>query len=179
MTTSFNARLLAAIFATQDESKADGILTEERVREALTDGPVLTVEERRLIWLSPDARELFLAVRRQVRADMLERVRDAGLGTAERRLAASGGDTEEIAGNGFTVTIFHDDVPGAAWSISVELSAEYRALVGAATTVVLRDSGGHVWAAGIPDSHGCFSAIWELSEAPLQRLQKYDLLLQP
>ena len=180
MIDRYDTKFLAAILALQDESKAGGTLTEDRARQALTVGPPLTIEERRLIWLSPDARDLFLAVRRQVRADMMERVRDAGLGTVTRRLAASGSDTEEVSGAGFTVTIFHDDVPGSEWSISVELGEAYRTIVGPETVVVLKDAGGHVWASGVPDSRGCFSGVWERNvETPQQRLQKFDLMLEP
>ena len=180
MIDRYDTKFLAAILALQDESKATGVLTETRARQALTDGPPLTIEERRLIWLSPDARDLFLAVRRQVRADMMERIRNAGLGVASRRLAASGGDTEEIVGEGFTVSIFHDDVPGGEWSISVELEEAYRALIGPETVVILKDAGGHVWASGVPDSRGCFSGVWDLvNETPQQRLQKFNLMLQP
>ncbi|NPU11378.1 hypothetical protein HL666_11445 [Bradyrhizobium sp. 83002] len=180
MTQRYNIRLLSAILDTQDERKADGILSEERARQALTVGPPLNRDERRLIWISPDARDVFLAVRRQVRADLMERVRDAGLGTAERRLAASGGDADEIAGNGFTVTIFKDDIPGAEWSVSVQFASEYLALIGPSTAVILRDTGGHVWVSGRPDSQGCISGVWELStESPRSRLQRFSLTLEP
>src|ERR1700754_838033 len=115
MTDSHELRLLAAVLKGQDDSETNGTLTIFRVRQALTAGPPLTEEERKLIWLSPTARQVFLSVRRQVRADITRRVRAAGLGTAERRLAASGGDTEVIVGNGFVVSIFRDDIPGAEW----------------------------------------------------------------
>ena len=111
---------------------------------------------------------------------MMERIREAGLGIASRRLAASAEGTVEVEGRGFVVSIFHDDVPGAEWSISVELAESYRALISPETVVVLKDAGGHVWAVGVPDSQGCFSGVWELKEeTPQQRLQKCDLILQP
>ncbi|MBJ7402192.1 hypothetical protein TSA1_26665 [Bradyrhizobium nitroreducens] len=180
MTNRYNTRLLSAILGTQDERKATGALSEERARQALTVGPPLSPDERRLIWMSPDARDVFLAVRRQVRADAMERVRDAGLGTAERRLAASGGNADEIVGNGFTVTVFRDDIPGAEWSVSLQLAPEYLALIGSSTAIVLRDSGGHVWVSGLPDSQGCVSVVWELStESPRSRLQRFSLALEP
>jgi hypothetical protein len=176
----FNTRLLAAILATQPEDPAMGTLSEERVRAALTGGPPLTGAERRLIWFSPDARHLFLTVRRAVRMDLKERIRDAGLGHADQRLAASGGEGEEIAGHGFSVTLFNDGVPGSEWSISVQLSAEYLALLPPGTAVELSDSGGAVWASGIPDSLGCISAIWSVAdESPRARLQRFSLRLDP
>jgi hypothetical protein len=180
MTDSHELRLLAAILKGQDDSETNGTLTIFRVRQALTAGPPLTEEERKLIWLSPTARQVFLSVRRQVRADITRRVRAAGLGTAERRLAASGGDTEVIVGNGFVVSIFRDDIPGAEWSVSVSLEPEYLALIGATTNVVLRDGGDHVWASGVPSLQRTISAVWDLiDDPPLRRLQRFDLALEP
>jgi hypothetical protein len=180
VTNRFNTRLLQAILDSQREGRLDNTLSEERVRDALTVGPPLTAAEKRLIWFSPDARHLFLTVRRAVRAGLRERVRDAGLGRADQRLAASGGDADEIVGKGFIVRAFKDDVPGANWSIFLELAPEYRELLPAETTVVLRDSGGVVWAAGVPDSLGCISAEWTLEdESPRSRLQNFSLRLEP
>ena len=180
MSNIHDLRLLAAILQGQDDSEASSTLTIFRVRQALTAGPPLTEDEQKLIWLSPNARQAFLSVRRQVRADITKRVRAAGLGTAERRLAASGGDTEVIVCNGFVVSIFRDDIPGAEWSVSVSLEPEYLALVGTTTSVILRDSGGHVWASGVPSLQRTISAVWNLAnDPPLRRLQRFDLALEP
>jgi hypothetical protein len=180
MSPRLNTKLLSLILEGQEEGRVPGILTEERARAALTSGPPLTQNERRLIWMSPDARDLFLSVRRSLRAELSDRVREAGLGVAERRLAASGGDIDEVAGAGFTVTIFKDDGAEGGWSISVQLEDAYTQLIGPNTTVLLRDSGGVAWATGVPDSRGCIGGIWQQAgESPRTRLQKFSLLLEP
>lgn len=180
MTPLRKAKLLAFILDGQEEGRVPGVLTEERARAALTSGPPLTQAERRLIWMSPDSRGLFLSVRRDVRAELSDRVREAGLGIAKRRLAASGGDIDEVAGTGFTVTIFKDDGAEGGWLISVQLEDRYLQLIGAATTVVLRDTGGATWAAGVPDSRGCIGSVWgDVNEPPRSRIQKFSLRLDP
>ena len=178
MTDKFNTRLLAAILKTQTEADAEGTLSADRVRAALSGGEALTEQERLLIWRSPDARDLYLAIRREVRADMKERVQNSGLGFAEQRLAASGGDFEEIEGRGFVVSLFCRN--GTDWTVLVRLSDEYRALISPATSVSLRDSGGLEWASGVPDSIGSFGADWaHPGETPRSRLQNYGLRLDP
>ena len=180
MTNRYNMRLLAEILGEQDESRATGTLSEERAYAALTVGPKLTAEERRLIWHSPDARNLFLSVYQRVRLDVMERTRAAGYGGTERRIAASGGDFEEISGKGYVVSIFRDDIPGAEWSVSVVVEADYLAIVGPETTVVLRDSGGHVWAMGVPNAQRSISQVWTLQDDPPHaRLSRYGLELAP
>lgn len=178
MNDKFDTRLLAAILNTQTEADAEGTLTADRVRDALSGGEPLSEQERLLIWRSPDARELYLAVRRQVRADLSERIQARGLGFAERRLAASGGDFEEIEGKGFVVSLFCRN--GTDWTVLVRLSDEYRALVGPRTSVTLHDTGGLEWASGMPDDIGSISAEWpHQDETPRSRLQRFELRLDP
>lgn len=180
MTAKFDTRLLAAILKTQTEAEVEGqgILSADRIRDALSGGSPLTEQERLLVWRSPDIRALYLAIRREVRADMSEQIQASGLGFAEQRLAASGGDFEEIEGRGFVVSLFCRN--GTDWTVLVRLSDAYRALIGPDTFVSLQDSGGLEWASGVPDSIGAISADWAYTdETPRGRLQNYALRLDP
>ena len=180
MTNRFNTKLLAAILAGQQEPKAAARFTDERLREALTGVRPLTVDERKLVWASPDARDHFLRVRRQVRRELHAQVREAGLGYTDYRLAASGGETQEVSGRGFTVTIFHDDIPGEEWSISVQLETAYRELLPPSMVVTLKDAGGAIWASGVPDEQGRIGGVWSLvGETPHDRLAAHSLTLDP
>jgi hypothetical protein len=180
MTMTPQQSLLAAILNSQSEPEDAVAFTDERLREALTTGPGFTTEEKKLLWSSPDARDHFLTIREQVRLDLSEAVRKAGLGTSEMRLAASGSASEqEISGAGFIVSIFRDEAFGDEWSISVELSQEYLSLLAAGTTVSLQDTGGMVWARGKPDVHSRIGAQWTALDTPMQRLARFSLRLDP
>ena len=180
MSHRFNTGLLNLLLSGQTEPEASGRFTDERLREALTGGPPLTADERRLIWISPDARDHFLRVRRQVRRELRQRVRAAGLGYMDERLAASGGPIQEVAGRGFIVTIFKNDDAGKEWSISVQLDPTYLQLLPPSSVVTLKDSDGAVWASGVPDEQGRIGSEWmQAGETPEERLTRYRLVLDP
>ncbi len=173
-------KLLAAILASQPEPSDSAVLTDERIREALLKGPRLTTAEKKLLWASRDAREHFLAIRKQVRLDLSEIVASKGLGTSELRLAASGSGSEnEIRGNGFIVTVYRDHDFANQWSVSVQLLPVYLSLLPRQTPISLQDTGGVVWARGVPDVHNMIGAIWTAEEAPLDRLKIHKLRLDP
>lgn len=181
MKDSDRFRLLDAILASQTEGAAGAVIEEDRIRQALTDGPGFTDAEKRILWLSPDTRSLFLEVRREIRQDLSDRVRAAGYGEPKRLLAASGGESEErISGHGWTLWIFHDDIPGSEWSLSLQLAEDYMRLLPAQTIVALKDSGGQTWLSGIPDSSRRIEMVWgNDSESPFGRLKRYDLFVEP
>jgi len=180
MTKPEHLDLIAAVLASQSEPEGAEAMTDDRIREALTGGPRFTNEEKRLLWTSPDTRDQFLAIRRQVRLDLSEAVARAGLGTSEMRLAASGSSSEEeIIGNGFVVMLFRDEEFAEQYSVSVELAEDYLKLLPAETPVALEDTGGLVWARGVPDAYRRIGAIWTHDEAPKARLSRYKLRLNP
>jgi hypothetical protein len=174
-------RLLDAILASQTEGVAGAVIDEERIRQALTDGPRFSDAEKRILWLSPDTRALFLEVRREIRQDLADRVRTAGYGEPKRLLAASGdGSEERITGHGWELWIFHDDIPGAEWSLSLQLEDGYMRLLPPQTVVALKDSGGKTWLSGVADSNRQIQAVWEdNAESPFGRLKKYALIVEP
>ncbi|WP_439530810.1 hypothetical protein [Pannonibacter sp.] len=180
MTDIQHLGLLAAVLASQSEPEGFEPLTDERIRQALTTGPRLTADEKRLLWSSPDARAHFLTIRRQVRLDLSEAIASAGLGTSDMRLAASGSSSQdEVTGRGFTVSLFRDEAFEDEWSISVELSQEYLKFLPAETPVTLQDTGGLIWARGIPDVYNRIGATWQASETPQERLKRFTLRLEP
>ena len=174
------SKLFAEILRGQTPS--DGTFTDERIRAALAGNQPLTVEERLLLWSSPDARDHFLAVRRQQRRELSDAMREADLGYSERQLAAAGGDNEaqEVQGRGFSVMIFHDDLPGQEWSISCQLDPTYSRVLPPRTVVTLRDVGGLLWVSGVPDDHRCINGVWQhKGETPGGRLLRHTLRLDP
>jgi len=178
MTT--RAKLIADILRGQENS--DGSFTDDRIRAALAGKPPLSVDERLLLWSSPDARAHFLSVRREFRRELTERFRSEDLGYLERALAAAGGedDAEKFQGNGFSVMIFHDNLPGEEWSISCQLDPAYSDILPPRTVVTLRDTGDLVWASGVPDDQGRFGGVWTYrGETPVQRLKRNALWLDP
>lgn len=180
MNKTQQTELLAAILASQSEPEGADLLSDDRIREALTTGPRLSTAEKRLLWTSPDARDHFLAIRKQVRLDMSEAVSRAGLGFSERRLAASGSSSEEeIVGKGFVVSLFRDQDFADQWALSVELSDEYLRLLPPETPVTLQDTGGVVWARGVPDIQSRIGATWTADEPPMARLRNHTLRLDP
>lgn len=181
MTSHDHFRVLDLILSEQKEGRADGVLSEERIRQSLTDGPPLDATEQRILWLSPDTRSLYMGIRQEVREAVSLRMRSAGFGgRLPMRMAASGGTEERIEGPGYVLDIFWDDIPGAEWSISLRLNEDYVRRLPANTRVVLRDEGGQVWLSGIPDEQRMIEAVWPAkSEKPAERLTKFALWLEP
>lgn len=181
MKSSDRLRLLDAILASQSEGVAGAVIPEDRLRQALTDGPAFTREEKRILWLSPDTRALLLAVNREVQAEVADRVKAAGFGQPVRLLAAAGGnDYEKISGSGWTLQIFRDDIPGAEWSLSLELDGDYAKLLPARATVTLKDSGGQTWISGGFDASRRIEGVWPMAEeTPFDRLKRYALMISP
>ena len=172
--------LLGAILDSQIEGAASDIITEPRIRQALTDGPRFTDTEKRILWLSPDTRALFLEVRREIRQELSDRVKASGYGEPKRLLAASGGGEEErISGDGWSLWIFHDDIPGSEWSLSLHLDQDYMTLLPKSTLIVLRDGGGKTWLSGVPDSSHQIESVWDDDESPYDRLKKFSLVVDP
>lgn len=174
-------RLLEFILSSQLEGRAGAVIPEERMRQALSEGPSFTNEEKRILWLSPDSRELFLSVRKEIREELSQAVRMAGYGQAKRVLAASAiGSEEQIIGNGWTLWIYHDDIPGAEWALSLRLDQDYLKLLPKQTVVALRDRGGKTWLSGVPDFNQQLDAVWvDMSETPYDRMQKFELVVDP
>jgi hypothetical protein len=173
--------MLDAILDSQAEGAAGGIIEEWRIRQALTEGPTFTNAEQRILWLSPDTRALFMEIRREVRSEAKTKVTDAGYGGPVRLLAASGDRREErIDGSGWSLWIFHDDIPGSEWSLSLELAVDYVSLLPPQLVVKLKDAGGKTWLSGHPDSNRRLDAVWDdQAETPYDRLRHYALSLDP
>lgn len=174
-------RMLDAILEAQAEGAAGAVVEEWRIRQALTDGPTFTEAEQRILWLSPDTRALFMEVRREVRNEAKAKVSDAGYGRPVRLLAASGDRREErIDGSGWSLWIFHDDIPGSEWSLSLELAEDYVSLLPPQLVVKLKDAGGKTWLSGRPDNTRRIEAVWDDQvESPYDRLRHFALGLDP
>ncbi|WP_126909134.1 hypothetical protein [Rhizobium chutanense] len=173
--------MLDAILDAQAEGAAGAVIEEWRIKQALTNGPSFTDAEKRILWLSPDTRALFMDIRREVRSEVRAKASEAGYGAPIRLLAASGDRREErIDGSGWSLWIFHDDIPGSEWSLSLELAENYVALLPKKMAVKLKDSGEKTWISGLPDGNRRIDAVWdEQKESPFERLRHYALSLDP
>ncbi|MCY1294507.1 hypothetical protein D9M70_438050 [compost metagenome] len=159
---------------------AEGIVTHERIRQALTTGPGFTEDERRLLWFSPDVRETYFDVRGRLDREIQDQLHLAGYGEELRMRAASGsGDVHTIIGKGYALTVFHDHIGGAdEWSLSLQLDDAFKSRLFPLTAIRLFDSGGLTWLRGIPDEVGHIGSIWEEpAEIPLERAARYGLFI--
>ena len=151
--------LLAEILEAQlGRAEAENI-PQERIVEALTRGPGLTNEEKRLLWLSPEARDTYLAIRRRLSRSLEQRLRDRGIEMETTLLAASGGETDNFSceGEGWTVVAQKD---GGEWIVSLHLKETARQAIPPMTTLQLVDKGGVEWLRGRPDESGDINAVW-------------------
>lgn len=171
--------VLAAALENQTDPPP-GFITEERMREALTKGPSFTREERRLLWLSPDVREIYFEVRDMMDREQQDALYLAGYGRPLSLRAASGmSDVETIEGKGYVLTIFHDRIGDQEeWSLSLQLDEDFRSRLKPGTMVRFYDSGGVTWVKGLPDEVGQIGGLWPyIHETPMNRAANYQLYL--
>ena len=83
-------QLLTDLLNAQPDIPSAAMLSEARLRAALTDGPGFDEDEKRLIWHSPAVRERYLQVKQALRHDeMRRRLRAAGIDTQLHLRAAA------------------------------------------------------------------------------------------
>lgn len=171
--------VLSAVLEHQTGEDIVGIITEERLHEALTTGPEFSAEERRLLWFSPDVRETYFTVRESLDREMRDDLVVNGYGHEQRlRTASSSTDVEFIEGQGYRLSIFRDLIGDQTeWTLSLQLEETFRSRLFARTVVRFYDSGGVTWVKGIPDEMGQIGAVWEHEESPMERASKYGLSL--
>lgn len=170
-------KALAAVLARQPLADGGRFIAPDRVRQALTVGPDFTDEELRVLWSSQDARSILQTVKASVDRETRDSLETAGYGRVLRLRAASGaGEIEPIRGDGFVLSIFHDEDP-EEWSLSLRLEPQLRKLLPPFATIKLLDEGGLTWLDGHPDSAGMLGGIWSSPETPIARLANYGLRL--
>lgn len=169
---------LAAALEHQTGAEVHGVITYERMYEALTDGPKFSQDERRLLWFSPDVRALYAQVRRSVDRETSAKLREAGYGEElHLRAAADTAEVQTIRGKGYVLTIFRDDEPEEEWSLSLRLEPALRSILPSRSVVKLADLGGLTWVEGIPDGAGQISALWQnKDETPIARAVRFGLV---
>jgi len=175
------ASLLAEILSSQVEQGQYGVISEARLREALTSGPPLSESEQALLLLSPVTRDDYRRIRQEVNDALHIRLDQLQI---ERQLYALAADSEEdivvMKGNGFTVTLYRRDDLGIPWVILVQLGQSYLQAINPMTRLRLIDSGGLEWCRGKPDSQGEITAPWSDRETDLlARSKRFSLILEP
>ena len=173
--------LMAAILAEQPESADAGMaLDEVRLRRVLSGEELLSAAEQRLLWTSPAARRRLITLWDSQRAAQYLAWHQAGITPQIAYLAAADPAVQPVTIDThphFTIKLFPLDTDGKHWTIFLKLSdTAYQTLL---TGVRLVDTGGLQWLAGSVDGDGELSADWTHPEAPLQRLHRYALRIEP
>ena len=181
MNTESMTRLLAEVLDGQVESGAFGAISETRLREAMTNGPDFTRQERSLLLLSPLVRTDYRRIRNETLKDTRGRIKRHNVEVNLLPLAAT---TEEetvvLKSSGFTVTLYRQEELGFPWVILVQLDSTYRQAINPMTTLRLADAGGLEWLRGRPDPNGELTGAWYDSEVDLlERVRRYSLILEP
>lgn len=170
-------KALAAVLSRQPLPDDGAFVDPDRIRQALTVGPDFSDEELRILWGSQDARSILQTERASVDREIRDTLESAGYGKVLRLKAAGGaGDIEPIRGEGFVLSIFHDEDP-EEWSLSLRLEPQLRQLLPPFATIKLIDEGGLTWLEGHPDAAGLLGGIWSVTETPIARLANYGLRL--
>ena len=180
MKSQTKMRLLAEILTGMVDDGRGDALSEDRIRTALTVGPPLTPDERRLLWVAPIARSRLFRVRECLRSETESEWRQIGarLHLVAQVAASSEASTLTAKGDDFAVTLYRDDVEGMPWTISLNLSERLRRTLDPASIVVLADSGGLEWLCGRPDRRGEIHDGWFNTEmSPVERLARHSLSL--
>ncbi|MCP4702160.1 MAG: hypothetical protein GY862_35665 [Gammaproteobacteria bacterium] len=176
-------KLLGGIlFAQEDPVNAEARLSDERMRAVLGDGrQSFSKAEQQDLLRSPVTRERFLFLKQLARAETLrvwkrQRVEPEPV----YALAASADEVRQIDIDKGTwrVSLVPLDETGETWDIVVEISESMRRASPRGVRLTERETG-EVWAAGMPDERGMFSAFWTFEESPPARLKQHTLVLEP
>ena len=181
MNTSAMARLLAELIEPQVETGQHGEIAGERLRQALTFGPTLTKKEQSVLLLSPVAREDYKKVRKEIVAEIRDRIKQRNITMDILPLAAATQDEKvSLTEAGFTVTLYKKTELGFPWIILVQLSSAYQQAINPMTVLKLSDTGGLEWLRGKPDSNGELTGPWKDHKTDiLERAGRFSLVLEP
>ena len=183
MKTGGMEKLMGALLDRQIETGKYGLISAQRLRQALTTGPELDDAEKSLLLLSPVARDDYQQARETIRLETLERLSRNGVETELLPLAAADDGAQEVVileGNGFSVNLYAQDDAGKQWVILVQLDENFRNSINPMTSLRLMDSGGLEWLRGRDDANGELSGVWLDDEINLlSRTRKYSLFLEP
>lgn len=180
MNSDAMARLLSGILDQQIESGVHSVISEDRLREAITSGPDFTDEEQRLFLVSSMAREDRRRAKRAVLDETLEKLKLQRVEMELLPLAASTvDDTVVLKGSGFSVTLYRRDEIGVPWIILVQLDRDFRQAINPLTVLRLVDSGGLEWLRGRADNNGELTGAWNDPETDLlERVRRFSLTLE-
>lgn len=175
------AKLLSELLDPQLETGQYGVITEKRLREALTLGPPLDEREQSLLLLSPVVREDYRRIRQEIRSELSKKLEMNNVAMEIMPLAAaSTGDKVVMKGKGFTVTLYRQEGLGVPWIILVQLGDAYMQTLNPMSILRLMDSGGLEWLRGRPDECGEITATWNDDQTDLiARSRRFSLRLEP
>ena len=175
------ARLLSELLDSQLESGQYGVITEKRLREALTTGPPLNEQEQSLLLLSPVVREDFRRIRQEIRTKLSKKLEMNNVETEIMPLAAASNEDKVVMkGKGFTVTLYRQEGLEVPWIILVQLGDAYMRALNPMSILRLIDSGGLEWLRGRPDECGEITATWNDDQTDLiARSRRFSLRLEP
>lgn len=170
-------RLLAAVLAAQIDGGRDDFDAEASL-ERLRRGEPLGPEDRRLLLSSPAARARMSEALGIADAALAARARAAQIELEALPLVAASHDAvTTVEARGWRLSIFREDLPRMAWSLTLQLGDEIGRLAPARVRVV--DEGGLCWIEGRPDARAELSAPWPLAaNTPIERLASHRLHLE-
>lgn len=175
------AELLSTILDSQIESGSHGSISKQRLYESMTTGPELTRNERKILLLSPVAREDYQLEKAVVQKELMERLTTNSIAQELLPLAAATDDDKVyLKGEDFDVILIKKEALGVPWVILVQLGSSYQRTINPMTVLRLVDSGGLEWLRGKPDSNGELTAAWYDDETDLlSRARRFTLFLEP
>ena len=172
--------LLATILDHQVEMAGSEGIEERRLVEVLTTGPGLTARERQMLWLSPAARNAYLAIKEQIVAETEAKLRRARLRLDVLPLVAGGGaDVLTLDGDDFQVVAQLHRGERELWVITLRLNSRFRSLLPAMARIRLSDDGDLEWLEGCPNAVGEIYAAWAHEHvSPRERLGAHGLRVE-
>lgn len=157
-----------------------GLLSIDRITEALVGERPLEAAEQKAMLYSPAARGRLRFLVEAKRADRLFRWRELDVETSLELRAAAGGPVEpvSIANTDFTLTALPLDEQGNEWLLHLKISCR---LVDELqqSPLIVRDEQGETWLKGVPDDDGELSAPWTLAGSPVERFASQRLIIEP
>ncbi|MDP2574201.1 hypothetical protein Q8W40_18570 [Vibrio penaeicida] len=154
-------KLLASVINSQKEDLKHYV-SYSRLKEALELGPILTEEEKEVIWLSPAVRTMYLHIKQDLSKQVDLLWQQGNWGALQHQLAASSTkQTSYKRDFGHFSIAFHQHSLG--WDVVLTVSPDVKHSLFHSTEVAVKDSLGNIWVKGIPDSRNQVFGEW-LSE---------------
>lgn len=170
-------RLLAAVLNAQLEEGSGETFDATEALASLRSGGTLSSTDRKTLLSSPAARTRMRDALEIADAELLSHVRERQIDLVVTPLVAAADEQMvTVEAKGWRLTVYKEDLPHMAYSLTLQLGDELRQLAPVRIKVV--DDGELCWLDGKPDARAELTQPWTYDTTPIVRLSLYSLRLE-